>query len=255
MSFPLKNKKILVTREKSQIKPFSDLLLERKAKPFEIPLLKIDCLNVKEKLAQLNFQKIEWIFFTSAHGVNCFFSQIIDHSILANCNIATVGHKTELALKKYQFKADFIPSTYNATVMSKEFLEKYPHANNILLVRGNISRKELIEVFSEKQINFETITVYETKFHDEIQETFIQTLNQHRFDFLTFTSPSTVQAFYSFVKEEENVDEFLQIPTVCIGTTTEKYAKELGFQHTFIPETFTIESMVDKMEEIVHMEG
>lgn len=255
MSFPLENKNILVTREKSQAKQFSDLLIERKANPIEIPLLKIDCIPVSEQLSKMNFHQIEWIFFTSAHGVNCFIKQMKDHSLLENLKIATVGHKTELALKKFGFAADFIPSTYNAKVMAKEFLQTFPEANHLLLVRGNISRKELIEAFTKHGVTFDTITVYETNLHLEMKETLVNALNEHQFDFLTFTSPSTVQAFYTIVKDEESFDKFLQIPTVCIGTTTEKYALELGFQRTYIPDTFTIESMVEKMEQIVHMEG
>lgn len=255
MSLPLTNKKILVTREESQAKQFSEFLLIRGAVPIEVPLLKIDCISVKEQLSKINFQHVEWIFFTSAHGVRCFFRQLDDRAIMEHCNIATVGHKTELALKKFNLSADFIPTTYNAQVMSKEFLETYPNANNLLLIRGNISRKDLIEAFKENEIAFDTLTVYETNYHEEIKGKLIQTLNEHQFDFLTFTSPSTVQAFRSFVKDEENIEQFLQIPTVCIGTTTEKYALQAGFKYTFTPALFTIESMIEKMEEIVHMEG
>lgn len=252
MSRTLLDKTILVTREKSQAQVFSNLLSSRGANPIEIPLLKINCLQMSGELKKKRF---DWIFFTSAHGVTCFVEQLRDTSFFETCKIATVGHKTELALKKYGLTADFIPTTYNAVVMAKEFLEKYPNASNLLLVRGSISRKELIEAFTKHGVTYQTVTVYETNFNEEMRVTLIETLTNERMDFLTFTSPSTVKAFYKFVQEDEKLEQYLQIPTICIGTTTENCALQLGFKYTFIPESFTIESMVDKLEEIVHMEG
>ena len=59
MSLPLTNKKVLVTREESQAKQFSEFLLIRGAVPIEVPLLKIDCISVKEQLSKINFQQVE----------------------------------------------------------------------------------------------------------------------------------------------------------------------------------------------------
>src|SRR5690625_1113715 len=138
----LQGRKVLVTREKTQARQFSDLVEKSNGVPIEVPLLSVQCRTINN---EVKLEQFSWIFFTSAHGVDCFFKQIGHKDHIKHIQFATVGHKTELALKQYGYKAAFIPSTYNAWAMAKEFFEQYPLANNILLVRGNLSRKLLVE--------------------------------------------------------------------------------------------------------------
>src|SRR5690625_7686678 len=83
-------------------------------------LLKINPITFKE----IHLDDFNWIFFTSANGVDCFLNQLEDTHFLETINIAVVGHKTENALKKYGVTADFTPTVYNAVAMSEEFLKK-----------------------------------------------------------------------------------------------------------------------------------
>src|SRR5699024_9756823 len=220
MNRSLKGKKILVTREESQAKQFSDIIEQHDGIPVEVPLLKIHCREVEKNIPLNDF---DWIFFTSAHGVDCFFK--------------TVDHKTEKALKKYDYKATFIPSTYNAEVMAKEFFNTYPNANHILLVRGNLSREILVTELKERQLTFETVVVYDTMDNIEMKESLLAVLREEDIDFLTFTSPSTVKAFMKMVRDESCLNKILQLPCVCIGTTTEKIAHKQQFTQTIVPQT------------------
>ena len=250
----LQNKTVLVTREKSQAAKFSSLIKQASGNPIEVPLLSIRCRE-KNKQTRKKLSNFKWIFFTSAHGVHCFFNTFPNNEYNKNIEFATVGHKTETALKEYGYEATFIPSTYNADVMAKEFFELYPDANHILLVRGNLSRKLLVEEFTRRNLAFESIIVYDTFSYLEQKDTLLQVLKTSRIDFLTFTSPSTVRTFIELTKDLPFLDKIRTIPCVCIGTTTEKEALHYQFTTTIVPNMFTIEKMVESMIEFIYTEG
>ena len=240
MIYNLANKKILITREASQAKEFTKLIELSQGKPILAPLLKINSVNFTMK----NLDDYNWIFFTSANGVECFLSNLENKELLKKCRIAAVGHKTEQALKKYNIEADFIPTVYNALKMSAEFLEKYPNANNLLLVRGNLSRNILPDFFTKHNILFDKVVVYETVENKESKELLNYIYSNEKIDYITFMSPSTIKSFIKLLDDKYHTIA-KQTKVVCIGTTTENLALKEGFEHVHIPEEFTAESMIE----------
>lgn len=240
----LRNKKVLITREKSQAKSLTSLIERFNGKPIVIPLIAIDCIKNYE--IDLNKRNYEWIFFTSVNGVHCFMKQY-SKNLTYDYRIAAVGHKTARIIEQYGYQVDFIPSTYNAETMVKEFLQQYPNSDHFLIVRGNISRNVLLDAFRDQHLLFEPIVVYETKPNVSAKQLLIDTFINNRPDYLTFTSPSTVNTFVSLLEGTSFLEEARNIPTVCIGTTTENAAKSYQFLTLITPKTFTIEAMVNEL--------
>lgn len=250
---PLKDKKVLITREKKQAKLFAEKISQYGGNSVIVPLLNITCKERVEDLKAIqSLLKYKWVFFTSANGVHCFLQLVKKNhghlNTLKNIKLAAVGHKTEEALKSHGLTADFIPSIYNAEHMAKEFLMRFPNENPFLLVRGNRSRNVLPEAFSKNGAAFDMVEVYETVYNKAAAEYLNKALTEHHFDFITFTSPSTVDAFIKMQKETIAIEKSEETVCVCIGTTTEQRAKEAGFLRTISPEEFTIEGMLDCMQ-------
>ena len=238
----LQNKKILVTREKSAAEKFAELITTFDGVPFQTPLLKINCVSFSEQIKHhLELNKYSWIFFTSKNGVDCFFRQGIS---VANCRIAAVGPKTQQAIEAYGYHVDFIPSVYHAKTMAQEFLEMYEDAGTILFVRGNLSRDVLLEEFTKANREYECVVVYETVPNQAGKQQLQHTLQTEQIDYITFTSPSTIDAFIELTNEDKTNYEST---VVCIGTTTEQKAKEVGFSNIITPENFTIEGMLEEI--------
>ncbi len=244
----LANKSILVTREANQAIEFNQKIKAASGNVLSAPLLKINPV----KFDSVNLAHYNWIFFTSANGVEKFLSQLTNRAWLKSIKIAVVGHKTEEALKKYYLTADFIPTVYNAVEMAKEFTTKYPQANKILLVRGNLSRNVLPNHFQNLNIDYDTVVVYETVINQEIKPRLNQIFKTNQIDYITFMSPSTIDNFMKLLDEKYH-DQALKIKVICIGTTTEKLALEKGFKHVSIPNQFTADSMLEKIKEIERM--
>ncbi|MGP4108409.1 uroporphyrinogen-III synthase [Virgibacillus sp. L01] len=257
MSVTLHEKRILITREENQAKEFSDKVIQYGGKPVEIPLLKISCkdkLENKQLLQNLHYYK--WIFLTSANGVACFFKLISQYKwlpkVLENIKFATVGHKTAQILESYGYKADFIPSVYNADAMANEFTDEHTVMDEpLLLVRGNKSREVLPDWFTKHQIRFDAIEVYETVYNTPVKDELNQLLNKNNMDFITFTSPSAVEAFIELNGSQIPKEQIY----VCIGTTTKQRAFELGIINTIAPELFTIDGMLERMSDYIAGKG
>lgn len=252
MTSSLYGKKILVTREESQSKEFAEKVIEHGGKPIEAPLLKITCIENDTVQYFDAIDKYQWIFFTSANGVRCFFQLAEKYNLdlykLQKIQIAAVGRKTDKALKAYGFSADFVPTIYNADIMSKEFINNFQADRPILLVQGTRSRDVLPEEFSRKRIAFDTMVVYETSFNEEAAGTLNDILQRRDLDFITFTSPSAAEAFMQTAKTKSDAI------CVCIGTTTKIRASELGFTSIISADEFTIEGMIECMSNYITAE-
>lgn len=239
----LKNKKVLITRDAQAAASFQKLLEKEQAKPITVPLIKIECIE-KPNLS-IKVKDCEWVFFTSRNGVECFLQDKTFATALHYCRIAAVGEKTAQALRKHGYTVDFIPSVFNAVTMAKEFLANYETTKPTLFVRGVIASPILLDAFTKANRTFFCVDVYDTFIHTKAKQTLQTTLAQHTFDYITFTSPSAVEAF---VQSVEDVQQELSVPIVCIGTTTEQKVLSYGFTTTIVPEKFTIESMIEAMK-------
>jgi len=239
----LKNKNILVTRAAPDAKRFAEKIIRYGGKPLVKPLLQINCLPVDKKAAMGTY---DWVFFTSQNGVDCFIKQNPYIGELNSRKIAAVGPKTADKIRHYGYQVDFMPSTYNAEVMANEFLTKYPESGPVLLVRGVLSRTVLPDTFEQHNQTYHCLEVYETVVNAHAKDNLQAYLAQEDLDYLTFTSPSTIDAFLQLV---DHIDSYRDIPAVCIGTTTERKAREKGFIHTIVPVQFTTDSMLERISE------
>ena len=246
MEMSLHEKNILITREEQQGKQFAEKIRACRGTPVEVPLLEISCKEHEENKTVFQYlASYQWIFFTSANGVRCFFQLAkeaqVNLDVLKTVNIAVVGHKTEDALKAYGYSASFIPSVYNAEVMSQEFFQVFQNVSPVLIVRGSKSLDILPVEFENRGISYDAIEIYETTFRTDMKERLNQILKTGEIDFITFTSPSSVESFRRL--SQVKVD----VPIVCIGTTTEKRANQLGYHSILVPEEFTVEGMIYRM--------
>lgn len=253
MNLTLQGKQILVTREKKQAETFAEKIKAYGGQPSVVPLLKISCKEKENTQTILeHLDKYEWIFITSSNGVSYFFELAQYYGIhpeqMKKTKFAVVGRKTEEVLQHFGKKADFVPSVYNAKTLAEEFIGLYKPSGPLLLIRGNLSRDTLPRTFQEYNLSFDSLEVYETIYNKSENGRLNQLLKENTYDFITFTSPSAVEAYV------EMTDVKPDVPYVCIGTTTEARVRELINTTILTPDEFTIDGMIERMCEYVTME-
>ncbi|UOQ46238.1 uroporphyrinogen-III synthase [Halobacillus salinarum] len=252
----LAGKHILVTRAKSQARPLSALIETHGGVAVETPLLSFQLHDSKEHdrlLAKLH--EFSWIFVTSANGVKFFFELLSFYNadLPQSLKWAVVGTRTEDALNKYGVKADFVPEKFNARSLSRSFFQKYDEPGRLLFVRGNRSRDEFIQAMKQEQVFFQTMTVYDTIPVEHSYEIIQEKLRLQEIDGLTFTSPSTIDAFMDAIQNTNA--KALHLPCFCIGPTTGARAEERGFSQVIEPSNFSIKDMMDKIIDYFSEEG
>ncbi len=250
---PLAGKNILVTRASSQSSSITKEVEQLGGKVLHAPLLQFklnDSLENQHILTKLH--DFSWVFLTSSNGVKFFFELINRYKIKIpeHCKWAVVGDKTAHMLETYGIGPDFIPSDYQASSMIEQFFEQVEKPGKILFVRGNRSREILPRAFRELGVFFKTVTVYDTLL---VKENDLLAAQLEKLDAVTFTSPSTVEAFMRLTKDQKELA--LEIPSFCIGPTTGNAAKSSGFKTVYVPEAYTIKSMVDNMTDHFDKKG
>src|SRR5699024_10022578 len=98
---------------------------------------------------------------------------------------------------------------------------------------------------------FSRVTLYETKTNQAAREPLNDILENRLPDFITSMSTSTVEAFVTLRETS-----FREHPPVIdsIGTTPQRRVLNSGFKNTIVPETFTIEGMIEAMCEYIEVE-
>lgn len=248
MTIHLDHKNILVTRAEPQARAFAEQITRYGGEAIVTPLIKITCTGGPHYQATIDrLTDYEWLIFTSANGVSCFFNQLEKsgrQDLKKYAHLAVVGPKTNQALHAFGYEADFIPSVYNAHTMAQTFLETYQPTGPVLLVQGQLSGTVLEAALQRENVPYDCLTVYETRTNVDVKHDLQHALSTKHIDFITFMSPSTVDAFKELT---DDLAGTVQSTIMCIGTTTEKRAREHGFQKVLVPEAFTTEGMMREM--------
>ncbi|KGP90959.1 hypothetical protein N780_02720 [Pontibacillus chungwhensis BH030062] len=247
--FPLKGKRILVTRSAEQAASFTNCIEQQSGISVEIPLLYFKSVPSEENRHILRrLHSFKWIIFTSSNGVH-FFMELCERyqvplSIIKERSMAAVGRKTANTLAYYNLETDFMPDTYTGEALGEAFLNERDNGA-VLVVQGNLARQKVVETI-QPYMDVETAIMYETCVNVKIKEDFNKALQENEMDALTFTSPSTVKAFKQLI--EPSLFETVQsLPCICIGPTTEKEAEQAGFPHRIIPNHQTVEGMCEAL--------
>ncbi|MBN8236790.1 uroporphyrinogen-III synthase [Halobacillus kuroshimensis] len=248
MDAPLQGKNILITRGRSQAAPLKERIEEAGGVPRHTPLLAFQ-LNDQQKNEHIEdeLHEFSWIFLTSSNAVKFFFKWLHRYGLVLpdQVRMAVIGTKTDRALQRYGRKADFLPASFQAAKMEEEFFQMYPDPGKLLYIRGNRSRDVLPEAFRKRGVFFKSLTVYDTLLLTSNQKKITSWLENGDLDALTFTSPSTIQAFRAVTKGSR--ESGLSLPCFCIGPTTARKAEAEGFTCVFTPPQYTIEHMVEQM--------
>ncbi|QXE00586.1 uroporphyrinogen-III synthase [Terribacillus sp. DMT04] len=244
--------KVLVTRPKQQTARFAEQLSLAGADPIEVPLLTFQTRDdERNQLLSRQADQYNWLFFSSRNGVKHFQAIVENYSHLDNwrhCRIAAVGQKTADAIEEIiGRKADLVPEAYTADDLAVAFAAAHQTVSRILLVQGSLSRPALANGLSQNDYAFEKMVVYDTVEEQTNQTLLNEVLEQEKPEVLTFTSPSSIEAFFRFIRSSRM--KFAQLDKLClvIGPTTERAAKRHGFHNILVPDVFTAEAMIDTL--------
>jgi uroporphyrinogen III methyltransferase/synthase len=242
---PLFGKKIVVTRARTNASVLSEKLKDLGCHVIEAPCIRIEPLdNAELEKAIKNIESYNWIVFTSAAGADLFFDYLIEIKFdirkLYHIKFAAVGSETQKTIEKRGVCVDYVPKQYNGRELAEGLLFQIQKNDKILLAGAKTNSGEIAKIFSDNNIDFENIALYETVYETAQNESIAET------DWVAFTSSSSVEGF---AKAFPDIN-LTQINGLCIGEQTAETAKKYGIK-TIISKKATIDGMVEKLKEVL----
>jgi uroporphyrinogen III methyltransferase/synthase len=232
-------KRILVTRPRSQADDFAEKLSSAGFEPIFLPVIEIRPIedNVALDRALAALECYSWVVFTSVNAVDIVFDVIARSEATKQSpfmgegmgiRVAAIGPKTSEALQARGVTPDFVPDEYVAESILPglgDLRDRW-----VLLPRAEIARKALPRAIAEAGGFPHEISVYKTL---PVEPDFegLAALKAG-VDWITFTSPSTVQNF-AVIARRHGLDP-LNLPgspkIACIGPITERAASDEDFK-------------------------
>ncbi len=247
---PLSGKRIMVTRSRQQAQALIEKLEALGAEVLECPVIKTvppDNVGPLDE-ATVEIRNYQWVVFTSANGVDAFFAALYDNGLdcrrLWSVNICAIGPATAERLKANGLVADLISEKFTAKSVADSFLQKGDIAGqNILLPQADIARQMLKELFEAMDANVTAVTAYQTVIDDSSQPTIIEALKMDNVNWITFTSPSTVQNFLELAGKHSPINKNIKLAS--IGPVTSKIIKKKGLEVHAEAAEHTIDGLVE----------
>lgn len=247
MSLFLQDKVFISTRPEGHSDELAQLFSNAGATLIEMPLVKIQSarLSDNEKAYFKSLHQFQWLMFTSANGVRCFFQKL--NEIQGNLHLpktlqlAVIGNKTEQVLTGFGYKATFTGTGSTGEDFADAFIHKIKNEKtkpDVLLALGKLARTAI----QDQLKNFAQCTrinLYETIAPEPIDEEMKKLLVSNKYEMMLFTSPSGIQNLLKLVGELKPQN----IRMACIGETTSKTAIENHITPLVVAQISTAEGL------------
>jgi len=254
MRSPLFGKRVLVTRDAAGNRLFAEKLACCGAEPVVFDSIDICDLTQSLETELSAICRYDWTFFTSANGVthtlNRLHSMGLDARVFAGTKIACIGRPTADTLARYGLHADFVPSRFTSEAMAAEMIAAFDlKGRTIQLLRSKIAPADIVRTFEQAGARVTDTAVYDVKTARR-DGPFIERLRTQietgEIDLVTFTSSSTVEAFFSYVPKEL----FVSGPKiVSIGPATTKTLKAFGLVPSIEANVHTIDGIIEALKD------
>jgi uroporphyrinogen III methyltransferase/synthase len=256
---PLFGQRILVTRARSQASELAAKIDELGGEPYEFPVIETklpQSVEMKQAIehALLQAESYDWVLLTSVNGVEFFYHWLdhygIDIRLFHRAKFAAVGPKTAEVLARRGIRADLLPESFRAESLLESLDGILKSGQKALLPRGDLAREILPKELRARGVEAVEIDVYETKLSAPTDIWLPEMLANGEIHVITFTSSSTVVNLLEALRQlgVENPTEALQsIEIACIGPVTARTAEENGLTVSVVPESYTIEGLVQAL--------
>jgi len=250
MSQPLFGQKIVITRDAHGNAVFAEKILAHGGEPIQFDSIEICDLTADEKVQTVlaDLGVFDWIIFTSANGVRFTFEALAklgkDSRSLAQAKVACIGSETAACLGQFGIRADFAPTIYTSSELANQLAESTDiEKKKIALLRSAAAAKDLAEALTKCGAIVADVGVYTVAAGNEKPTHIIEQIKSDKIGWLTFTSPSTVKAFFTHIPPE--LISGNRIKVASIGPVTTEQLARLNVNVSAQAQPHTIDGLID----------
>ncbi|MHB1575507.1 MAG: uroporphyrinogen-III synthase [Candidatus Dormibacteria bacterium] len=246
MTWPLRGRRVMVTRTSSQAQDLCDLLERELAVPVVVPVMRLQALvdagaigALRQRISAGDFDDL---VFTSANSVG----QLLGDGRLsqAGSRAYAIGPGTAAALRKLGWQAEPLPQGYIAESLAERIAVRGASARRILLPRARGARDVLPRRLEEMGAQVEVVELYEMVPNWEVQSSLCDQLQSQELDCITFTSGSTARCFAELAGPVRPPDRCV---LACIGPITAEEMRRQGMVPQVVAGTHSIPGLVQAL--------
>ena len=251
---PLSGQRLLITRPREQSAAFVRGLEAVGARAVAFPTVEIlplrDGAVLDEAVRGLPEQ--DWLVFTSANGVRHFLARceaLGCMDSLERLDIAAIGPQTARLLEDRGLSVSLVPKEYRAEGILAALDPDRVRGRRFLLARVAGARDVLPETLRRWGA---TVTVVEAYRNEPVRhgaQRLARILEQ--VDWVTFTSPSTVNAFMDLLEAADAGPPGAGIRVACIGPITRDAACKRGLVVDVVALEYTVPGLIQALAEDV----
>jgi len=217
-----------VTRAREQASELRARVEALGAEVIELPAIAIEPIDFA--VDSVAAADAEWVVFTSANGVEHFFTRGLlahgrDARALAGVRAAAIGPGTSRELARHGINADLVPDRFVAESLLAAFPPPARAGARVVIVRAEQARDVLPEGLAALGYAVEVLPVYRTV-SGAPDPAAVERVTRGDVDAITFTSSSTVTRFCELVGELGEPQPLV----VSIGPVTSATAREHGLR-------------------------
>jgi uroporphyrinogen III methyltransferase/synthase len=242
---PLHGQRVVVTRAREQAGAIGGLLRALGAEVIELPTIEIQPARDYSALdgALANLNEYDWLIFTSANGVRCFFERL-DLSAAdvrsIRGRICAIGPATREWIERSHLKVDVTATEYVAEGLL-EALRQYNLAGaRILIARAAEARDVLPRELTRRGARVDVVEAYRTVAPANLGADAASILTRKP-DWIAFTSSSTARNLAAAA----GPSALEGVRTASIGPVTSATLRELGIPVTVEASVYTVSGLVD----------
>lgn len=220
------SRRIILTREARQNKPWALQLRNQGHHVLELPMLRFELLPCDPQIATADYQ---WILFTSIQGVRAFMERELDPG---QAVIGALGDGTARALADAGLADTLHVQGKDGAEMAENFVSRISPPGSILLPGAKLRLSDPRIILAKAGFSVTELPLYQTiPVAAESAAGDIFTAD----DVVFFCSPSAVHAFSNLYP--------MQVSCVAIGETTAAACRSTGLKPT-VSQAPTFEAMI-----------
>jgi uroporphyrinogen III methyltransferase/synthase len=226
---PLAGRTVVVTRSGGRAHALAEALERAGATALVFPLTRqIDPSDAGAalKAAAAGVRAHRWVVLTSVNAVERFMAELRDARALGDVRVAAVGPVTADALRRAGVEPDLVPARHSAQGLVDEFpVPAGAGAHLVLFPSADIAADTVTEGLGRLGWDVRRVEAYRTVPLGAPDPELVARVTAA--DALTFTAPSSVQAFLA-LRTREGAPVPQPHVVVCIGPTTAAAARAAG---------------------------
>ncbi len=253
-SRPLRGCGVLVTRPYGQADALCQGLQQLGADVFWQPTIEIvppnDMTTLDAAIDRLVDQAAQGITFSSANGVDGFFNRVhqrqLDARALGRVSIAAVGPATDLQLRNWGVRADFMPSdsqAYSAAGLLAE-LKHTLAGQHWIVTATNRSRDTLAVGLQQLGATVSQALCYETQQVSRLNPDIAAALTAGRIHYVTITSSLIAEASFQLLAEFRQ-----QILPLSLSAAVTERLMQLGWPAVAQAESHTSQALIVALQQ------